>query len=65
MNPLTTTTDVHNEIKAALGEHANNFNIEGIASDAYIFNPTTQTFEPSPTTPFWAAVKANANTTEE
>lgn len=61
MNQLTTTTDVYDEIKAALGEHADNFNIEGIANDAYIFNPTTQTFEPSPTTPFWAAVEANAN----
>ena len=61
MNQLTTTTDVYDEIKATLGEHADNFNIEGIANDAYIFNPTTQTFEPSPTTPFWAAVEANAN----
>lgn len=65
MSHLTTPTDVYDEIKATLGEHADNFNIEGIANDAYIFNPTTQTFEPSPTTPFWAAVEANANTTEE
>lgn len=62
MNQLTTITDVHD---ATLGEHANDFNIEGIANDAYIFNPATQTFAPSPTTPFWAAVEANANTTEE
>ena len=62
MNKLATITDVYNEIKAALGEHAGDFNIEGIANDAYIFNPTTHTFEPSPTTPFWAAVEANANT---
>ena len=61
MNQLTTITDVHNEIKTTLGEYADNFNIEGIANDAYIFNPTTQTFEPSPTTTFWAAVEANAN----
>lgn len=61
---LTTITDVYDEIKAALGENADNFNIEGIANDAYIFNPATQTFEPSPTTPFWAAVEANANTTK-
>ena len=61
MNQLATITDVHNEIKAALGEYADNFNIEGIANDAYTFNPTTQTFEPSPTTTFWAAVEANAN----
>lgn len=61
MNQLTTITDVHNEIKTALGEHAGDFNIEGIANDAYIFNPTTKTFEPSPKVPFWAAVEANAN----
>lgn len=65
MSHLTTLTDVHDEIKTALGEHADNFNIEGIANNAYIFNPTTQTFDPSPVTPFWAAVEANANTTEE
>lgn len=61
MNQLTTITDVYDEIRNALGEYANNFNIEGIANAAYIFNPTTQTFEPSPVTPFWAAVEANAN----
>lgn len=61
MNQLTTITDVYDEIKASLGEYANDFNIEGIAGDAYIFNPTTQTFEPSPTTTFWAAVEANAS----
>lgn len=60
MSHLTTLTDVYDEIKAALGEHADNFNIEGIARDAYIFNPTTQTYDPSPVTPFWAAVEANA-----
>lgn len=65
MNQLTTITDVYDEIKTALGEYANNFNIEGIANDAYIFNPATRAFEPSPTTPFWAAVEANANATEE
>lgn len=65
MNQLTTITDVYDEIQGALGEHASDFNIEGIANDAYIFNPTTQTFEPSPTTTFWAAVEANANATEE
>lgn len=59
-NHLTTLTDVYDEIKNALGEHADNFNIEGIANDAYIFNPTTQTFDPSPVTPFWAAVESNA-----
>ena len=58
--PTMTITDVYDEIKTALGEHADNFNIEGIANDAYIFNPTTQTFEPSPEVPFWAAVEANA-----
>ena len=57
---LATITDVYDEIRGALGEYANDFNIEGIASDAYIFNPATQTFENSPTTPFWAAVEANA-----
>lgn len=61
MNQLATITDVYDEIKAALGEHADDFNIEGVARDAYIFNPTTQTFEPSPEVPFWAAVEANAN----
>lgn len=62
MNHLTTILDVYDEIKTALGEFAGDFNIEGIARDAYIFNPATQTFEPSPTTQFWAAVEANANT---
>ena len=57
---LTTITDVYNEIKTTLGEHANNFNIEAIANDAYIYNPTTRAYEPSPKTPFWAAVEANA-----
>lgn len=60
MTHLTTTTDVYDEIKATLGEFAGDFDIKGIANDAYIFNPTTQTFEPSPVTPFWAAVEANA-----
>lgn len=61
MNQLTTITDVYDEIRNALGEHSDNFNIEGIAKAAYIFNPTTRAFEPSPTTTFWAAVEANAN----
>ena len=61
--PTMTITDVYDEIRGALGEYADNFNIEGIANDAYIFNPATQTFEPSPTTTFWAA--AEANTTKE
>ena len=61
MNRLTTITDVHDEIKTALGEYANDFNIEGIANDAYIFNPATRAFEPSPEVPFWAAVEANTN----
>ncbi len=60
MNQLTTITNVYDEIRNALSERADDFNIEGIANDAYIFNPTTQTFEPSPTTSFWAAVEANA-----
>lgn len=64
-NQLTTITDVYDEIRNALSEHADDFNIEGIANDAYIFNPTTKTFEPSPEVPFWAAVEANANATEE
>ena len=62
---LPSITDVYDEIRNALGEYADDFNIEGIANDAYTFNPTTQTFEPSPEVPFWAAVEANANTTEE
>lgn len=57
--PTMTITDVYDEIRGALGEYADNFNIEGIANDAYIFNPTTHTFEPSPEVPFWAAVEAN------
>ena len=65
MNQLTTITNVYDEIKATLGEYTDDFDIEGIANDAYTFNPTTQTFEPSPKVPFWAAVKANTNTTEE
>lgn len=60
MNRLTTITDVYNEIRGALGEYADDFNIEGIANDAYSFNPTTWTFEPSPDAAFWAAVEANA-----
>lgn len=60
---LPTITDVYDEIRVALGEYGDNFNIEGIANVAYIFNTATQTFEPSPTTSFWAAVEANA--TEE
>lgn len=59
MNQLTTLTDVYDEIKTALGEHADNFNIEGIANAAYIFNPATQTYEPSPEITFWAAAEAN------
>lgn len=65
MTHLTTLTDVYDEIRNALGEHADNFNIEGIANDAYIFNPATQTFDPSPEVPFWAAVEANKNTNTE
>lgn len=65
MNKLTTITDVYDEIKTALGEYADDFDIVGIANDAYIFNPATQTFEPSPEVPFWAAVEANANTQED
>lgn len=61
-NQPATITNTHNEIHNTLGEHTNNFNIEDITNNAYIFNPTTQTFEPSPTTPFWAAVEANTNT---
>lgn len=62
---LPSISDVYGEIRNALGENADDFDIEGIAGDAYIFNHTTQTFEPSPVTTFWAAVEANANTTEE
>lgn len=60
MNQLATITDVYDEIRNALGEHADDFNIPAIADTAYTFNPTTQTFDPSPTTTFWAAVEANA-----
>lgn len=65
MNQLTTITDVYDEIKTALGEFAGDFDIEAIANDAYVFNPKAQTFEPSPEVQFWAAVEANANTTQE
>lgn len=58
---LTTITDVYDEIKAALGENADDFNIEGIANAAYTFNPATGAYEPSPEVPFWAAVEANAH----
>ena len=61
MSHLATLTDVYDEIKTALGEYANNFNIEGIANTAYVYNPATQAFEPSPEVTFWAAVEANAN----
>lgn len=60
MSQLTTITDVHDEIRGALGENADNFNIEGIANDAYVYNPTTRAYEPSPEVTFWAAVEANA-----
>lgn len=59
MNQLTNITDVHDEIKAALGEFASNFNIPAIADAAYTFNSATQAFDPSPVTSFWAAVAAN------
>ena len=59
MNQLATITDVYDEIRNAIGENADDFNIEGIAKAAYIFNPATGAFEPSPTTTFWAAVEAN------
>lgn len=62
---LTTINDVYDEIRNALGEHADDFNIPAIADAAYTFNPTTQTFEPSPTTTFWAAVEANPKPTKE
>lgn len=61
MTHLNNLTDVYNEIKTALGEHADNFNIPAIADAAYTYNPTTKVFEPSPDVPFWAAVEANAN----
>ena len=60
MNQLTTITDVYDEIRNALGEYAGDFNIEGIANDAYIYNPATRAFDPSPEVSFWAAVEANA-----
>ena len=60
MNQLTTITDVYDEIKAALGEYAGDFNIPAIADAAYDFNPSTQTYDPSPVDSFWAAVEANA-----
>lgn len=60
MNHLTTITDVYNEIKTALGEYADDFNIEAIADDAYTFNPRTRTYDPAPAVTFWAAVEANA-----
>ena len=56
---LPSITDVYGEIRNALGEYADNFNIEGIANMAYVYNPTTRAYEPSPTTTFWAAVEAN------
>jgi hypothetical protein len=59
MNQLATIADVYDEIRNAIGENADDFNIEGIAKAAYIFNPTTRAFEPSPEVTFWAAVEAN------
>lgn len=59
---LADITDVYSEIRNALGENADDFNIEAIANAAYTYNPTTHTYDPSPTTPFWTAVEANANT---
>ena len=59
MNQLATITDVYDEIRGAIGENADDFNIEGIAKAAYIFNPATGAFEPSPEVTFWAAVEAN------
>lgn len=60
VHPTTNITDVYGEIRATLAESADDFNIEGIANDAYIFNPATGAFEPSPEVTFWAAVEANA-----
>ena len=57
---LLSITDVYGEIRNTLGEYADDFNIEAIANDAYIFNPATRAFEPSPEVTFWAAVEANA-----
>lgn len=59
MAQLATITDVYDEIQGALGEYADGFNIEAIANTAYIYNPTTRAYEPSPKVPFWAAVEAN------
>lgn len=56
---LTNISDVYTEIRAALGEFADGFNIEAIADQAYTFNPTTQAFEAAPEAEFWAAVEAN------
>ena len=58
---LPSISDVYAEIRGALGENADDFDIEGIAGDAYVFNPATRAYEPSPEVPFWAAVEANAN----
>ena len=58
---MNTITDVYDEIKAALANIPGDFNIEGIARAAYVFNPTTRAYEPSPEVPFWAAVEANHN----
>ena len=61
MNQLATITDVYNEIRNALSENADYYNIEGIAKAAYVFNPDTEAFEPSTEVTFWAAVEANHN----
>lgn len=56
---LTNISDVYDEIRTALGEFADDFNIEAIAGAAYTFNPATQVFEAAPEAEFWAAVVAN------
>ena len=56
---LTNISDVYNEIRSILGEFADDYNVEAIADQAYVFNPATQAFEASEGTEFWAVVEAN------
>lgn len=56
---LTNIADVYNEIRTILGEFADEYDIEAIADQAYMFNPVTQAFDVVEGDEFWAVVEAN------
>ena len=56
---LTNISDVYTEIRYILGEFADDYNVEAIADQAYVFNPETQAFEASEDVLFGTFVSAN------